>query len=90
MCFRCQTNLVRIEELTIPNIHEAKTHLSKLVTRVEKGEEITISRAGKPIAKLIPYLGEPSRTPGILKGKIRIADDFDAYSEEIAELFEGE
>lgn len=74
----------------MPNIHEAKTHLSRLVTRVEKGEEITISRAGRPVAKLVPYLGEPVRAPGILKGKIRIADDFDAYADEIAELFEGE
>jgi prevent-host-death family protein len=74
----------------MPNIHETKTNLSKLLIQVEKGEEITISRAGKPVAKLIPYAGESSRTPGILKGKIWIADDFDAYSEEIAELFEGE
>lgn len=72
----------------MPNIHETKTHLSKLVSRVERGEEITISRAGKPVAKLVPYLGEWVRTPGILKGKIRMAADFDAHDEEIAALFE--
>jgi prevent-host-death family protein len=74
----------------MPNIHETKTHLSKLVSRVEMGEEITISRAGKPVAKLVPYLGEPLRVPGILKGKIRMTEDFDAHDEEIAELFEGD
>jgi prevent-host-death family protein len=71
----------------MPNIHETKTHLSKLVSRVEMGEEITISRAGKPVAKLVPYLGAPVRAPGVLSGKIRIDDDFDAHAEEIADLF---
>jgi prevent-host-death family protein len=74
----------------MPNIHETKTHLSKLVSRVEMGEEITISRAGKPVAKLVPYLEAPVRAPGILNGKIRIDDDFDAHDEEIADLFRAE
>ena len=72
----------------MPNIHETKTHLSKLLGRVEKGEEITISRAGRPVARLVPYLGEPARTPGVLRGRIVIADDFDAHDEEIAVAFE--
>jgi prevent-host-death family protein len=73
--------------MTMPNIHEAKTHLSRLIQRVEQGEEIVISRAGKPVAKMVPYLGDPVRKPGILEGKIWMADDFDAVDEEIAALF---
>ena len=62
----------------IVNMHEAKTHLSRLVERVEAGEEIVIGRAGKPVAKLVPYVeARRPRRPGALKGKIWIADDFD-------------
>jgi len=71
----------------MPNIHETKTHLSRLIQRVEQGEEIVISRAGKPVAKMVPYLGDPARKPGILEGKIWMADDFDTVDEEIAALF---
>jgi prevent-host-death family protein len=61
------------------NIHEAKTHLSRLVERVEAGEEITLARAGRPVARLVPY--RPRREPrklGIWRGQIWIAPDFDA------------
>jgi prevent-host-death family protein len=60
------------------NVHDAKTHFSKLLERVEAGEEIVIARAGEPIAKLVP-LGEPlPRRPfGLLKGQIQMAADFD-------------
>jgi prevent-host-death family protein len=60
------------------NVHEAKTHLSKLLERVEAGEEITLARAGRPIARLVPIVrsNEPRR-PGLLKGKIWLAPDFD-------------
>jgi prevent-host-death family protein len=62
------------------NVHEAKTHLSKLLAEVEKGHEIVLARDGKPIAKLIPFsAGRKNRLPlGDLKGRIWIADDFDA------------
>ena len=74
------------------NIHEAKTHLSRLVERAAAGEEITIAKAGKPIARLVAYreTAEP-REAGLLKGQIWMADDWDsdAVNEEIAELFEG-
>ena len=61
------------------NIHEAKTHLSRLVERVAAGEVIVIAKSGKPVAKLVPYLTDDSpRLPGSLRGKIDIADDFDA------------
>lgn len=65
------------------NIHDAKTHLSKLLGRVREGEEIVIAKAGKPVARLVPERPEPSgkRVPGIDKGKIWAADDFDRMSE---------
>lgn len=73
------------------NIHEAKTHFSKLVERAERGEEIVIGRAGKPVAKLVPYRerGEP-RKPGAWKGKVWIAPDFDELPPELAAAFRGE
>ncbi|MBP9144520.1 MAG: type II toxin-antitoxin system Phd/YefM family antitoxin [Thermoanaerobaculia bacterium] len=58
-------------------VHEAKTHLSRLLHRVEGGESIVITRGGKPVARLVALDGEPRR-PGRLKRKIRIARDFDA------------
>jgi prevent-host-death family protein len=65
--------------MTYVGMHEAKTHLSKLVERVENGEEITITRNGQPAAKLVPA---PKKRPfsealGIMKGEIWMADDFD-------------
>ncbi|MBF8263493.1 MAG: Prevent host death protein, Phd antitoxin [Parachlamydiales bacterium] len=60
------------------NIHEAKTHFSKLVDSVMHGNEILIAMAGKPVAKLIPISQKPQRKFGVLKGKIKIAKDFDA------------
>lgn len=72
------------------NVHETKTHLSRLLERVSKGEEIVISRSGEPIAKLVPYASAP-RKPGRLKGKIRMGADFDApLPEEILRAFRGE
>lgn len=72
------------------NIHEAKTHLSRLLERVVAGEEIIISKAGKPMAKLTP-ISKPQmdRVPGLDKGVIQIPDDFDApLPEDIIEQFE--
>ena len=61
------------------NIHEAKTHLSRLLARVEAGEEVVIKRAGRPVARLVPiHPPERRRVPGLDKGKVWIADDFDA------------
>ena len=63
----------------IVNIHEAKTHLSKLLERVKSGERIIIAKAGKPVAILSPIDEVPAnRIPGIDAGKVVIADDFDA------------
>ena len=72
------------------NIHEAKTHLSRLLELVELGEPIVIARNGKPIARIVPFRPE-AREPGRLKGRIRIGDDFeDPLPEEIAAAFRGE
>jgi prevent-host-death family protein len=62
------------------NIHQAKTHFSKLIERVGRGEEIVVAKAGKPVAKLVPIKTEVDRTRtfGMLKGKVRMAEDFDA------------
>jgi prevent-host-death family protein len=61
------------------SIHEAKTHFSRLVTRAEAGEEIIIRRGPTPVAKLVAYKPPTApRVPGSLKGRIVIADDFDA------------
>ena len=60
------------------NIHEAKTHLSRLLQRVVLGEEITISKAGVPVARLVPVRRSEGKRPlGLFKGEIWIADDFD-------------
>jgi prevent-host-death family protein len=70
------------------NVHVAKTQLSRLLARVEQGEEIVIARDGKPVAKLVPHRPERQpREPGWMKGKIWIADDFDDYDEQIARDF---
>ncbi len=58
------------------NVHEAKTHLSRLLARVEAGERIVIARAGRPIAILSPVKGSKRRKPG--SERIVIRDDFDA------------
>ncbi len=65
--------------MTTVNMHEAKTHLSRLVNRVVAGEEIIIARAGKAVAKLVPLeMAEQDRVSGLDAGKIWVADDFDA------------
>jgi prevent-host-death family protein len=73
------------------NIHEAKTHLSRLVARAAAGEEIVIARAGKPMAKLVSInSGEPRpQRIGAWKGKLWFAEDWDsdAVNEEIARDF---
>lgn len=69
------------------NIHEAKTHLSRILEEVEAGDEVILSRAGTPVAKVVSLRPKPKRTFGLLKGEIEIADDFDEYDEEIAAMF---
>ena len=74
--------------MRVTNISDAKVHLSALVEKVLAGEEVIIGKAGKPVARLIPYdRGKERRRPGALKGQILIADNFDELPEDIAEAF---
>jgi prevent-host-death family protein len=60
------------------NIHEAKTHFSKLVDRVLQGEEVVIAKAGRPVARLVPLAPRvPHRTPGSARGQVEVGPDFD-------------
>lgn len=71
------------------NVHAAKSQLSRLLERAERGEEIVIGRAGKPVARLVRYIPDrPKRVFGALKGQIKIHGDFDALDQEIAKDFE--
>ena len=75
----------------IVNIHEAKTHLSRLLERVASGEEVVIGRAGKPVARLVPYREDnAARTPGGWEGRVCILEDFDELPDEVAAAFRGE
>jgi len=71
------------------NIHEAKTHLSRLLERVAMGEEVIIAKAGKPVAKLVPFEKRPkNRMLGSAKGEFTVPDDFnDPLPKEIEDLF---
>ncbi|HEV3114133.1 MAG TPA: type II toxin-antitoxin system Phd/YefM family antitoxin [Candidatus Binataceae bacterium] len=73
------------------NIHEAKSNLSRLIELAVAGEEVIISKAGKPVARLVPYsVKKKPRRLGILKGQIRIAPDFDELPPGLAAAFRGE
>ena len=72
------------------NIHEAKTNLSKLIAFLEKGEEVTIAKAGNPVARLVSYTPKKKkRTPNLLKGRVLFYEDLDSSNDEITTLFEG-
>ncbi len=73
------------------NLHDAKTHFSRLVDAAANGEEIIIAKAGVPAARLVPLEPKGKRIKfGVLKGKVRISDDFDApLPSEIIAGFEG-
>lgn len=66
--------------MAVFNIHDAKTHFSKLLERVLNGEEIVIAKAGKPVARILPFAADDTspRIPGIDRGKVTIQPDFDA------------
>jgi prevent-host-death family protein len=75
--------------MTVVNVHEAKTHLSRLLKRVTAGEEIVIARGGTPVARLVP-LEAKRRRPGRLRNRISIGPDFDEpLPEEILAAFRG-
>jgi prevent-host-death family protein len=76
------------------NIHEAKTHLSRLADEASAGETIIIAKAGKPVAKLVPIEERPKekkpRRLGFLDGQYKIPDNFDTmFQDEIIAMFEG-
>ena len=66
--------------MEVVNMHQAKTHLSKLLKVVEEGQEVVIGRSGVPIARLVPWIKPaPSvAAPGAMRGQIKLADEFDA------------
>ena len=74
------------------NIHEAKTHLSRLLLRVVAGEEVVIAKAGKPIARLVPaHKPRGARVLGTERGRITVASDFDALlPPDLRAAFDGE
>jgi prevent-host-death family protein len=79
------------------NMHAAKTHFSRLVDQAAAGEEIVIARAGKPVARIVPFAAPKVEAPkgprvlGVLKGSLVIPDDFDApLPDDVLALFEGE
>ena len=74
------------------NIHQAKTHLSRLLQRVAEGEEVIIARAGVPVAKLVPVeVKQNVRALGFARGEIWVADDFDSpLPDDLLSAFEGD
>lgn len=77
--------------MVVTDIQDAQRLFSKLIERVSAGEEITIAKAGKPVAKLVPYTEalNPRRRPGAWKGKVWISRDFDKPDAELEGLFYG-
>lgn len=74
--------------MQVTNISEAKAQLSALIEKVLSGHEVVIGKAGKPVAKLVPYDRKAvNRKPGALAGKIRISPDFDDLPEDISRAF---
>jgi prevent-host-death family protein len=77
--------------MEIVNIHQAKTHLSRLVARAAAGEPFVIAKAGRPLVKVVPFEQPSPRAPqpvGFLKGQIRVPDDFDRMGQkEIEDMF---
>jgi prevent-host-death family protein len=72
------------------NIYEVKTHLSRYVDQAASGQDLVIARAGKPVARLTAIASKPPIRFGVLKGRVRVADDFDApLPDEVLAGFEG-
>lgn len=90
MYFRRDRKALLEKMSTTVNIHEAKTHLSRLLDRVSQGEEIIIAKAGKPTARLVPVREQPERrVPGSASERLVVGEDFDApLPEEVLETFE--
>lgn len=76
--------------MEIVNSYQAKTQLSQLIRRALAGERIVIARAGKPLVELKPYQPAERRVPGLWKGKVRIASDFDEPLPELERAIYGD
>ena len=75
---------------TVVNVHEAKTHLSRLLERVARGEEVTIAKAGKPVARLVAIAPAGKRVLGADRGKFRVPESFnDGLPDDLLTDFEG-
>ena len=81
---------MKLRKLATYNVHLAKTHLSELLERVADGEEVIISKAGVPVARLVPVVRMDDKRPlGTEKGRLVVPDDFDApLPAEVLESFE--
>ncbi len=84
-----------LEGLKVVNIHEAKTHLSRLIEEAAKGESFVIAKAGKPMVKVTRLssaeLEKPKRRLGFLIGRMEVPEDFDTmFQKEVEEMFYGE
>lgn len=76
--------------MPIVNVHQAKTHLSRLLVQVEAGEDVVISRRGEPVARLVGCKPRSKRQPDVLRGKLTIPDEFfDPLPEEELKEWEG-
>jgi prevent-host-death family protein len=77
--------------MEVTNIHQAKTHLSRLIERVVAGEEVVIAKAGKPVVRLVPYQenATPKRKLGVWKGKVKIKSGFDKLPKSMMDAFLG-
>ena len=86
---KINVDLERVGDLAV-NIAEAKAKLSALVDRAAAGEEIILSRAGRPVARLVPFTEQRQvRKPGVWRGQVKINDDFDTFSDDEAREWYG-
>jgi prevent-host-death family protein len=78
--------------MSLVGMHEAKTQLSRLVERALSGEDVVITRHGKPVVRLVPVTNQSrfASTRGMWKGKIWMSDDFDEWTDELEEMFFGD
>ena len=86
----CGLDLAKLTCVRTVNIHEAKSQLSRILAAVEKGEEIVVARAGRPVAKLVPFREEgPKPEPGKWRGTVSVHEKFDEEDERVTAAFEG-
>lgn len=75
---------------TTHSVNEATTHLSRLLKQVAEGDEVVIAKAGVPVARLVPVRQKGKRELGFMRGKIWVAEDFDApLPDDLQKLFDG-